>query len=460
MTDPLEPDSDFDGVLDGRDAEPNNPDNDDDQDGLSNIDETDFWDSDPLNPDSDGDGLEDGEEVNTHETDPILVDTDRDLFPDGTEVPQGSAPNDVTSIPALPPVTWGVPQDITGLLTDFSTNGTLHSAFNTGGPALTVGEISLAPGEEGPNVERTFGAGGADPLDRGGDADYETMLNTASWNPETRIINIDGLTPGNSYEIQIWSVDTRSCCVGRTRTFTTDENDPTRSVQIATGAPGQHVTGTFVAQSETVYLFASGSAGPQFNAFIIRDTGGDGDSDGLPDFWEEQFTDPPSNTALQPGDDIDDDGAGDGLTNLEEFENGGNPLKSDTDDDGLSDNDELRTHNTKLDDQDTDDDGSSDFEEVMTNMSDPLEPDTDFDGVIDGQDAEPNNPDNDDDQDGLSNIDETEFWTSDPLIADTDGDGLSDGEEVNTHDTDPVAVDSDGDHSRQAKALSPDSMGD
>jgi len=124
-----------------------------------------------------------------------------------------------------------------------------------------VGEISLAPGEEGPNVERTFGEGGADPFDPGGDADYETMLNTASWNPASQLISLDGLTPGNTYEIQIWIADTRDCCAGRTRTFATVEDDPSRSVQVNSGEfgdeqnfPGQYVLGTFTAQFDTLYL--------------------------------------------------------------------------------------------------------------------------------------------------------------------------------------------------------------
>ena len=38
---------------------------DDDNDGLSNIDELNLYNTDPPNPDSDGDGLSDGDEVIT-----------------------------------------------------------------------------------------------------------------------------------------------------------------------------------------------------------------------------------------------------------------------------------------------------------------------------------------------------------------------------------------------------------
>ena len=42
--------------------------------------------TDPLDPDSDDDGLKDGAEVNTHKTDPNKIDTDRDWASDGLEV--------------------------------------------------------------------------------------------------------------------------------------------------------------------------------------------------------------------------------------------------------------------------------------------------------------------------------------------------------------------------------------
>ena len=41
---------------------------------------------DPLNPDTDGDGLTDGQEINTTHTNPLLEDTDGDGLPDGAEV--------------------------------------------------------------------------------------------------------------------------------------------------------------------------------------------------------------------------------------------------------------------------------------------------------------------------------------------------------------------------------------
>ena len=50
--------------------------------------------TDPLEKDSDGDGLEDGEEVNEWRTDPLVKDTDGDGLEDGGEVALGTSPTD------------------------------------------------------------------------------------------------------------------------------------------------------------------------------------------------------------------------------------------------------------------------------------------------------------------------------------------------------------------------------
>jgi outer membrane protein OmpA-like peptidoglycan-associated protein len=58
---------------------------DKDNDGLGKCDEKKIG-TDPLNSDTDGDGLNDGEEYLTHKTDPLKADTDGDGLGDGTEV--------------------------------------------------------------------------------------------------------------------------------------------------------------------------------------------------------------------------------------------------------------------------------------------------------------------------------------------------------------------------------------
>lgn len=65
---------------------------DDDDDGLTNTQETEFG-TDPHNQDTDGDSLADGAEVNQHGTNPLNQDTDGDGLSDGAEVSQhGTSP--------------------------------------------------------------------------------------------------------------------------------------------------------------------------------------------------------------------------------------------------------------------------------------------------------------------------------------------------------------------------------
>jgi hypothetical protein len=58
--------------------------------------------TDPLDFDSDDDGLKDGEEVVTYGTNPVSADTDSDGAPDGVEVTAGTNPKDSASAPNLP----------------------------------------------------------------------------------------------------------------------------------------------------------------------------------------------------------------------------------------------------------------------------------------------------------------------------------------------------------------------
>jgi len=88
-----------------RDSQPNCLDDDDDNDGVPDRTE-DLLGSDPLNEDSDGDGLSDGDEVNVYFTDPTDADTDKDGASDSAEVAAGTSPTDPEDTPAnTPPYT-------------------------------------------------------------------------------------------------------------------------------------------------------------------------------------------------------------------------------------------------------------------------------------------------------------------------------------------------------------------
>ena len=84
-TDPINPDSDGDGLLDGEEVNNHLTDPllaDTDNDGLSDSEEINRYGTDPLNPDSDGDGASDGDEINRDGTNPKDSD-DADVDTDG-----------------------------------------------------------------------------------------------------------------------------------------------------------------------------------------------------------------------------------------------------------------------------------------------------------------------------------------------------------------------------------------
>ena len=108
---------------------------------------------------------------------------------------------------------------------------------------------------------------------------------------------------------------------------------------------------------------------------------------------------------------------------------------ADTDKDGLPNLIEKEI-GTKPYEPDTDGDRLPDGYEFLTLGTDPLKFDTDDNGVSDY--------DEDFDNDGLSNGREYENGTR-PYAEDTDGDNLKDGEEVDKYFTDPLEVDTDKD---------------
>lgn len=86
--------------------------------------------------------------------------------------------------------------------------------------------------------------------------------------------------------------------------------------------------------------------------------------------------------------------------------------------------------------EDTDDDGLTDYQEIYLIGTDPTLADTDGDGISDA--------DEDQDEDKLTNLDEVQLGT-DPTKADSDNDGLTDYEEHKKYKTNPCNVDTDTD---------------
>ena len=108
---------------------------------------------------------------------------------------------------------------------------------------------------------------------------------------------------------------------------------------------------------------------------------------------------------------------------------------TDSDNDGMPDLLEM-TYGTDPYNPDTDDDGLTDWDEMNWLGYNPLAKDTDGNGVNDG--------DEDADGDDLTNILEGNYGTN-MIAKDTDHDDLSDYDEVMTYRTDPVNPDTDGD---------------
>ncbi len=186
--------------------------------------------------------------------------------------------------------------------------------------------------------------------------------------------------------------------------------------------------------------------------FAFKGTAGqsiiDSDNDGMPDDWEINY-------GLDPfyPDDAQWDMEGDGLNNLQEYQNGTNPHDMDSDMDLMPDGWEV-TYNlnpVNPDDawMDHDSDDLMNIDEFMFG-TDPRDSDTDDDTMPDGWEIQygldPNDPDDaalDNDGDGLSNAQEYQYNTN-PLQADTDGDGLNDGYEI-SNGLNPNDTDSDDD---------------
>jgi hypothetical protein len=300
---------------------------------------------DPLNPDTDGDGLSDGDEVNLYGSDAHYSDSDHDGLSDAEEVAQGLNP----------------------VLAD-SDGDMLSDSL----------ELEM----------------GLDPLDP--DADDDGLCDGM----ESRFV----LVP----HLEAWSTAKEQAAAwgGHLATITSDAEHA--EALRAMGPDVRAYRGVFIGLDRDNYNSAwqwvTGEA-YDYNRFI--DEGEDLEiyahyvASGL---WDSRFE-----MTIMPY--------------LVEFSDSLDPFNPDSDNDGLSDGDEVLVYGTNPFKCDTDGDGLGDREEVSQG-TDPYRADMDRDGLQDDVEA---------------------TLGCDPDVYDMDGDGLSDGEEYSITLTDPLEVDSDAD---------------
>jgi len=409
--------------------------------------------TDPMMTDSDQDGRSDYDEINGEiKTNPIKPDSDGDGYSDGEEVAQAADPNDPADFPgSLPPILhldasvlnledgssvseWGgvSPNTDSGGVAFF-----VEEQTPNGGPAVDLdmwthfGEVTLKASSAGDFIVAAV----LSPADLAGI--YHNLIEDDDSNRP--MLWIDNRDP-QSYEAN----------TGGSTLPTTNSGEGEWDILIFDSKRGQIYFNSATPNFEVPAVRWSPESGSEKFDLFNRDGGAsyegliaefrvynnamafgndfaamfmelrtkwiinDKDKDGMSDEFEDEHglskTDPS---------DASEDKDGDGLDNLQESILGISPSSIDTDEDGLSDGDEVALYKTDPSLEDTDEDGLKDGEEVNGNpATNPLSADTDSDGLEDGEELEADIPTN-------------------PTLADTDNDGVIDILEIEA-DTDPT----------------------
>ena len=437
FSNPLDPDSDDDGLSDGLEINElgSNPlsidsDNDTmddyfewyynlqinvndafedaDADGLENIYEYQL-DLHPQNPDFDSDLLLDGEEVYVYFTNPKLRDTDGDGLRDGREIFETFTNPLLADTDGDGLSDWYETYSETNA-TDFDSDDDLMSdgyEVTFGLDPLDDSDVHEDPDGDGLDNLVEYGLW-TNPLsaDTDGDRLYdneEIVLGTDPTNSDT-----DGDLLSDYVELKIIKTDPLDADSDDDGLLDGEENLIYRSnpLKIDTDSDGLN-------DSAEVYLYNTNPIRVDTDEDELNDyeeiTLGtdplywDSDFDSMSDGWEVLY-------GLNPLlDDTEGDADNDGVTNLREYEEKTNPSMEDTDQDNLSDYEEIFVYRTSPISVDSDNDLLNDYEELFVYQTSPLDPDSDDDRLIDGEEV---------------------LLGTNPLVADSDGDGISDGQEI------------------------------
>jgi outer membrane protein OmpA-like peptidoglycan-associated protein len=448
--------------------------------------------SDPHDPDSDDDGLDDGFEGNLLRTNPIDADTDDDGLSDATEV-NGTGP--LVGIGATSARLFDTDNDglsdgqEVGVASPVA--GTDPAVFRADEAPLTTSNPrdpdtdhdGLNDGAEDANRDGAQSPTETDPTDP--DSDEDSLddgdeVRTLLSDPRDQDSDDDGLADGTEVHgdgpLAVW---------GPTDPVRNDsDGDSVRDgVEAGLSAPET---------ADTVLLLFVADTDPSSTTHPDNpDTDGGGVPDGVEDANRNGQLEAGERDPLDPA---DDDLDADGLVGAADP----NPNDADSDDDGLTDGDEVNGTGvlaffspTNPTSRDTDGDGLTDGQEVGLSAptrpsatvlaqfvadadpgtrSNPVNADTDRDSLTDGAEdanrngrldaAETDPGDEDTDDDLLADNIEVNRGT-DPRDADTDDDGLSDAVEVAAGGsrTNPIVADTDNDGLRDGQELGVTSAG-
>jgi len=480
---------------------PHPRDSDSDGDGLSDGDEFNFYHTNLCDPDSDDDERSDGAELDTwgrpdprDHADPLREDTDGDGLSDFIEFsPGGPFVNDADSDDdGLQDGYEDKNKD--GIITNTIGNSSIQGSGETHFGRWDTDGDGLSDGAEealfGPGVVSAVTPSGSvtipaldDDSDNDGLSDWEevnaTHTNPLHWDTDgdgisdaNELIATGGLWPRRTFDQESDPLDrdtdddglpdaieypgtglgiTRGLGGTRDTTcpFVNDADSDDDGLQ--DGWEDKNKDGTITNAIGNSITQGSGETN-----FCLRDTDGDGLSDGVEEglFGQVAVTAVTATGPVTTVPALDDDSDNDGLSDWEEVNaTHTNPLHWDTDGDGISDANELiatgglwprRTFDQESDplDRDTDDDGLPDAIEYpgtglgitrgLGGTRDTICPfvndaDSDDDGLQDGYE--------DKNKDGIWNnytigsITTQGSGETNPCNPDSDGDGLSDGEE-------------------------------